>query len=181
MTIGHFYLGLLGLGLAYALLAGLTGWLSDLGGGDIHFDTSGHLDAGHLHPISGTTVATFITGFGGGGTVAHYFLNWSLLGGLALGVATGAIVAGAAYALLEVVFRHTEAGSEYTVEEVIGREAEVITAIPEGGVGEIAYIARGQRVSCSAKSVDGATIPKGSLVLVDKITGSTAYVRRTGS
>lgn len=178
MTIGHLYIGLLALGLAYAILTGLTGWLSDLGGGDIHLDASGHLDAGHLHPVSGTTVATFTTGFGGGGTVAHFYLEWPLLPGLALAVVTGLLVAGAAYGVLELVFKHTQAGSEYATEEVVGREAEVITSIPEGGTGEIAYIARGQRVTSSARSKDGAAIAKGSLVIIDQMMGATAYVRR---
>jgi len=177
MTIGHLYIGLLGLGLAYALVTGLTGWLSDLGGGDIHLDSVGHLDAGHMHPVSGTTVATFITGFGGGGTVAHFFLEWALLGGLVLATVTGLVVAGAAYGVLELVFKHTQAGSEYKVEEVVGREAEVITAIPEGGTGEIAYVARGQRVASPARSTEGKALSKGALVVIDKMMGATAYVR----
>jgi hypothetical protein len=67
VTIGLLYVGLLVLGVVYAAVAGALGWIADLGEGDIHVDASGHLDAGHPHPISGTTMATFITGFGPGG------------------------------------------------------------------------------------------------------------------
>ena len=176
MTIGQLYLGLLALGLVYALFAALMGWLSDLGGGDIHLDASGHLDAGHLHPVSGTTAATFITGFGGGGTVAHYYLDWSLLGGLALATATGLVVAAAAYAVLEFVFKHTQAGSEFAVEEAVGRDAEVIVPIPEGGTGQIAYLAKGQRQQSAARATDGAPIAKGAVVVIDKVMGATIYV-----
>ncbi len=176
MTIGHLYLGLLGFGLAYALLAGVMGWFSDLGG-DIHLDAGGHLDAGTMHPISGTVVATFITGFGAGGTVAHYYLGWSLTAGLGLATATGLVVAAAAFGILELIFKETQAGSEYTVEEALGREAEVITSIPAGGTGEVAYMARGQRVQSSARTIDDAAVAKGQLVVIEKVSGSTVYVR----
>ena len=71
MSIGILYVSLLALGVFYAFLTGVLGWFSDLGGVGVHLDASGHLDAGSLHPISGTTVATCITGFGAGGVVAH--------------------------------------------------------------------------------------------------------------
>jgi hypothetical protein len=178
MGIGLVYVALLALGLLYALLSGVMGWLSDWGGaGDIHVDASGHLDAGHFHPISGTTVATFITGFGGGGVIAHYLLQWNILGGLVLAAFSGLAVAAAAYAILEVIFQHTQAGSEFALAEMVGRDAEVITAIPGGGTGEVAYIARGQRESSPARSADGAAIAKGHPVVIDKVTGSTLYVR----
>lgn len=177
MTIGHLYLGLLGFGLAYALLAGIMGWFSDLGG-DIHLDAGGHLDAGHMHPIGGTVIATFITGFGAGGTVAHYYLGWSLTAGLGLATATGLIVAAAAFGVLELIFKETQAGSEYTVEEAVGREAEVITSIPAGGTGEVAYMARGQRVQSAARSIDDGAVARGQLVVIEKVSGSTVYVRK---
>ena len=177
MTIGYFYLGLLGFGLTYALLAGILGWFSDLGG-DIHVDVSGHLDAGHMHPVSGTTLATFITGFGAGGTVAHYYLGWSLAPGLLLATATGVVVAAAAFGVLELIFKETQAGSEFTVDEAVGREAEVITPIPPGGTGEVAYMARGQRVQSSARTTEDGTISKGEIVVIDKVSGATVYVRR---
>lgn len=177
MTIGHLYLGLLAFGLTYALLAGVMGWLSDLGG-DIHVDVGGHLDAGHIHPISGTTVATFITGFGAGGTIAHYYLGWSLTAGLALATATGLAVGAAAFGILELIFKQTQAGSEFTVEEAVGREAEVITSIPAGGTGEVAYSARGQRVSSAARATDDAAISKGQRVTIESVSGATVYVRK---
>ena len=178
MTVGILYVCLLVLGFVYALISGVLGWFSDLGGGDIHVDAGGHLDAGHLHPISGTTIATFITGFGGGGVVAHYYLQWPVLGSLGTALASGLLVAAAAFAVLELIFSHTQAGSEFAVEEMVGREAEVITSISEGGVGEVAYVARGQREPGAARSVDGAAVAKGSLVVIEKVMGSTLYVRR---
>ncbi len=178
MTIGLVYVGLLGIGVVYALMAGILGWIADLGDGDIQVDASGHLDAGHPHPISGTTVATFLTGFGGGGVVAHYVLAWSLLPGLGVAVASGLAVAAAAFGVLELIFRQTQAGSEFATAEVVGREGEVITSIPAGGTGEIAYLVKGQREQSAARAADGTAIPKGSLVAIENVMGSIAYVRR---
>lgn len=73
--IGLIYTGLLVLGVVYALLSTVFGWFADHDFG-FHTGAGGHADAGYgdtgqPHPISGTVVATFITGFGGGGSVAH--------------------------------------------------------------------------------------------------------------
>jgi hypothetical protein len=177
MTIGAVYIGLLVLGVVYALVAGAMGWLSDLGDGDVSVDASGHFDIGHPHPLSGTTIATFITGFGAGGIVAQYLLRWTFGWGLLVATASGLVLAGAAYLVLELLFSQTQAGSEHTTEDAVGREAEVITAIPAGGVGEIAYVVRGQRDQAPARSTDGAAVAHGRVVVVEKIVGQTAYVR----
>jgi membrane protein implicated in regulation of membrane protease activity len=176
MTIGLFYVALLVIGFLYSVVSLFAGWISDLGG-DFHVDAGGHLDAGHISPVSGTTLATFITGFGGGGVVAHYWLRWSLLGSLGLAIGSGVVVAAAAYAILDFLFKETQAGSEFAVGETVGREAEVIVAIPAGGVGEVAYIMRGQREQSSARAVDGGAIAKGTAVVIERVTGPTAYVR----
>jgi hypothetical protein len=177
MSIGAVYIGLLVLGVTYALITGAMGWLSDLGGADVHVDASGHFDIGHPHPISGTTIATFVTGFGAGGIVAHYLLTWSFGAGLMLATGSGLLLAAAAYLVLDLIFSQTQAGSEHSTEDAVGREAEVITAIPDHGIGEIAYVIRGQREQAPARSIDGAAVPRGRLVVIEKMLGQTAYVR----
>jgi membrane-bound ClpP family serine protease len=176
MSLGIVYIGLLVVGVVYAVIAGALGWLSDIGA-DIHVDASGHLDAGHAHPISGTVVATFITGFGAGGTVATYLLDWSTAGTLALATGTGVALAVAAFAALELIFKNTQAGAEYAVEDAVGRDAEVITSIPTGGAGEVAYHLKGQREVAPARSLDGAPIARGRVVRIEKVHGPTLYVR----
>ncbi len=177
MTIGSIYVSLLVIGFVYALISAFFGWLGDHDAGGIHADASGHLDAGQPHPISGTTAATFITGFGGGGTIAHHTLEWSLFPGLLLATASGCLLAGLAFAALDLLFSHTQAGSEYRVEDTVGRTAEVITTIAAGGTGEIAYTVKGQRERSAARSVDGTAIAKGRSVVIEKFAGATAHVR----
>ena len=181
MTIGLIYIALLLVGVIYAFASGTLGWLSDLGHGDVSVDASGHFDAGHAHPISGTTLATFVTGFGAGGIVAHYVVKLGLLGGLLVAAASGVVLAAAAYGVLELIFKHTQAGSEFALESLVGREAEVITPIPENGMGEVAYLVKGQRDRSAARSVDGASVAKGSAVVIERVMGSTLYVRNKAS
>jgi hypothetical protein len=178
--MGIVYVALLLLGVLYAVVASAMGWLGDLGDGDIHVDVSGHLDAGHLHPISGPVIATFVTGFGAGGIVAHYVLHWPLLGGIGLATGVALVLAGGAFLIMETIFKHTQGGAEYSVEEVVGREAEVITSIPAGGTGEIAYVVKGQREVGPARSADGFAIGRGQVVLIEKVMGSTFHVRARG-
>lgn len=177
MSVGIVYLGLLLMGIVYATLATLMGWFSDLAGGDIHVDASGHFDAGHPSPLSGPVIATFVTGVGGGGTVAHYLLEWTTLPGILLAVGTGLVMAVAAFLALDLLFAKTQGGAEFAASEVSGRGAEVITAIPDNGVGEIAFLIRGQRETAPARSVDGRAIPKGRTVTIERTMGATAYVR----
>jgi membrane protein implicated in regulation of membrane protease activity len=178
VTIGIVYVGLLVMGVTYAFVSGAFGWFSDLGVGDgIHVDASGHLDAGHAHPISGTTIATFITGFGAGGVVAHYLLRWTGLASLGTATLSGLVLALAAYLVLELIFSQTQAGAEHDTGEAVGRDAEVVTPIPAGGTGEVAYLARGQRELASARTSDGTAVPRGRPVVIERVVGQTLYVR----
>jgi len=183
MTIGVIYTSLLAIGIVYALFATLFGWFADhdFGGLHVDVDASGHVDVGQPHPISGTSIATFITGFGAGGVVAHYHLEWSLFPGLAVASASGMVLAGAAFAVLEMLFSRTQAGSEFSVGDAVGLVAEVITPISAGATGEIAYTVKGQRERAAARAVDGTAIPKGRSVVIERFAGVTAYVRPTTS
>jgi len=176
MSVGIVYIGLLLVGIVYAAISGALGWISDLGG-DVHLDASGHLDAGHAHPVSGPVVATFITGFGAGGIVANYVLHWTLVPGLGLAAGAGLVLAGAAFATLELIFSQTQAGSEFDTHGLAEREAEVITSIPESGTGEVAYLIKGQREILAARASDGAAIKRGQVVVIERVTGSVAHVR----
>lgn len=178
LSIEALYLICLVVGVAYALLATVLGWLFGHGDGDVHVDAAGHLDAGHLSPVSGTVIATFVTGFGAGGTIAHHALGWTLVPGMLAAVATGLALAAAVFAVMEAIFSRTQAGSEYATDTLEGLKAEVITSIGAGRTGEITFVVKGQRERASARASDGAAIAKGTAVVIESMTGSTALVRR---
>ena len=177
MSIGEIYTGLLALGVVYALFAAVFSWFADHDFGGAHVDAGGHVDVAQPHPISGTTVATFLTGFGAGGTIGHYHFELELIPGLLAATFAGLLLAGMAFLVLEAIFSRTQGGSEYKVADAAGRVAEVITPIAANGTGEIAYHVKGQRERAGARSVDGQAIAKGRLVVIDRFVGSTAFVR----
>ena len=61
--------------------------------------------------------------------------------------------------------------------DLAGVEAEVITPIPAGGVGEAAAAVGGQRFTAPAREVDGLEVRRGAVVSVVRLAGSTLYVK----
>ena len=90
--------------------------------------------------------------------------------------------AGMAVALLVLwglnkVFAAVQSSSEVKVAGLIGTTAEVISPIPEGGVGEIAYVAEGTRLSAPARTPDGRPVARGTRVKIVRIAGSEYFVK----
>ena len=149
--------------------------------------SGGHVEAGAdssdapgISLFSPTIIASFITAFGGFGLVFTQFHSTSpaeisaplsLVGGLA--------VAGAMYAFLSMVFRHTQGSSESRVARLIGTEANVITPIPANGVGEIAYVVGDTRYTAPARTESGAAVANGQTIKITRIVGSQFYVQAT--
>jgi membrane protein implicated in regulation of membrane protease activity len=189
-TVTTLYLVLLGLGVVYALFLLFTGQLSadshiDFGSGDAGVDLAGGVDHGigsngdtqhGISPISPLTVSTFVTAFGAVGLISRHLFNasdrisllWASLGGLFFSIL---IYVGFTY-----LFIKPQGSSEVRLAEQIGKVAEVITPIPQDGIGEIAFIAQGGRVTYSARSRDESGIRRGQAVRIVRIIGGVAYV-----
>ena len=149
----------------------------DIGDHDLGADADSSSAGIHLSPVSPITIAMFITSFGGIGFILQQFPGGNLLISLPLALASGFAIAGAAFFLLYKIFSVTQASSNYSRESVLDLEAEVITAIPADGVGEIAYTARGSRFNAPARSEENLAIPKHAIVRMTKVAGSIFYVR----
>lgn len=145
-----------------------------------HGDPSGADAHGEVSfPVfSPTVIATFIAAFGGLGlvgasafgpsrTVLHLPLALGGATALALGVAT----------IMFRVTRAVESDSNVRVDDLGGTSAEVITAIPANGLGEIAYVAAGIRYTAPARTAEGAPVANGVLVEIDRVEGTTYIVR----
>ena len=91
------------------------------------------------------------------------------VGGLAVGVAS--------HLVFYFAFIKPQGSSEVTLRDVLGARAEVITPIPDGGLGEIAFVAQGARVTMTARSVEPGPLPRGATVVIDDRVGSVASVR----
>lgn len=124
-------------------------------------------------PLSLTTIAAFTAIFG--------FAAFATVGaGASAGVAglVGAIagVAGGAAAWwLSRLIRSAESTTAVSSDELVGSEASVVLAIPAGGLGEVALVRHGERVSLSATSE--APIARGTRVqVVQTLTATSVHV-----
>jgi len=80
--------------------------------------------------------------------------------------------------LIYKIFQLTQGSSEAIVADLIGVEAEVITAIPAEGLGEIAYTAKQSHYSAPARTVDGKSLGPHTPVKIVRILGGTYFVEK---
>lgn len=175
MSVGAIYFLCFAIGLGYAIFVGLAGHFFGGDSADTHMDVGTDLP---LSPLSPTVISTFLTGFGGGGLLAHSYFLMSLGKGVLVAVLSGCLLSGGTFLVLSLLFRKTQGGSEFTLGEMVGRVVQVITPIPEGGTGEVAIVAKGTRVNGPARAVDGAAIGRNTPVTVERVVGNVYYVRK---
>jgi hypothetical protein len=199
-TLNCIYFALLGVGIIYALIILITGGLHefdvpgldiDIGDVDIgahHLpEVPVHLDFDHapsfdhgdvgVPSLSPITIASFVTAFGSFGLLAVYLFDVSDRFSLLWAGGGGLVVAIIAHFAFGYFLIAPQGSSEITARDVIGLTAEVITPIPVAGIGEIAFVAQGRRITSSARSAGGVPVPKGELVSIQSFTGSAAVVR----
>lgn len=200
-TINCVYMALLTVGFLYALMIVIGGGLSEIDLPDVdvdipHIDLPSDTDIPDIHvdigsgdvgsfdhgmvevsPLSPITIAAFVTSFGGVGIVTTQLFNvrpefsliWAILGGFVTG--------GVVYLLYGRLLVGMQASSEVRTQELTGTVGQVTVPIPANGAGEITYIAKGSRISSSARSISGQAIPRGTLVIIEQIIGGTVIVR----
>jgi membrane-bound ClpP family serine protease len=174
MSVGVIYFLCFILGLGYAIVVGLAGHLFGGDVGDAHMDVGTDLP---ITPLSPTVIATFLAGFGGGGLLANSYLQLSLGKGILVAVLTGLTLSGGTFLVLDLLFKSTQAGSEYSLNDMVGRVVQIITPIPENGTGEVAVVAKGTRICTPARSVDGKAIRRDTAVTIVRVVGNICYVR----
>ncbi len=182
------YLICFGVGLLFAILSFVFADFGGHGDGQAasgHMGSQGHAEGGFNHGdmpgfsvLSPTSLATFITSFGGLGMI-FCKLEWSRSPWISAPLATvGAmVIAGTVVMMFRSVFAHTQSSSESRVDGLVGKEGNVLTPIPEQGVGEIAYIDGGVRYTAPARSESGGAIGGGANVTITRVVGSQFFVK----
>ena len=188
MDIFSIYSICFGVGLLFTLVSALGahafGGHGDAGHVDHGGHAQGHAEAGGgahdmpgFSPLSPTTLASFITAFGGFGMIFTKLEKthspWisaplATLGGLA--------IASFVFWIFNTIFRKTQASSEGRVADLLGTRATVITPIGCGGVGEIAYVQGGSRYSAPARSEGVIPLASGTTVKIVRLVGTQFYV-----
>jgi membrane protein implicated in regulation of membrane protease activity len=185
-----FYVICMGFGLVFIIICLVLGQFA--GGTDAHVGgdmgsdvgTGGHAESGFDHSgVPGLSfsnpmiIATFVAAFGGFGTVLS-----SIEATKSVWISAPASAAGAmsiAYAVLMLINRFlnkVQGSSEGQVARLVGQEANIITPIPENGVGEISYTQGGTRYSAPARTAAGTAVAAGRLVKITRVVGSQFYV-----
>lgn len=188
-----FYFFLLMLGVFYAILVTVAGGLHAVhlpihvdfshlpvhlpGIPDVHVGDSPGSDVSILS-LSPISIAGFITSFGGIGIIATQgfgadsgtSLIWAIVGSI--------LVALISHVGFFYIFIAPQASSAVQTRNVIGVTAEVTAPIPGDSVGEIAYVAMGERHTSTARSQDGRAISRGALVTIEGLVGTVMIVKQ---
>jgi membrane protein implicated in regulation of membrane protease activity len=144
----------------------------------------GHVEVGigdtfpGLSPWSPTVLCSFLTTFGGVGYISLEAVDLGVPGSVLLGTVAAFVFAGGVFIGMNKIFAALQSSSEVRVADLKGRRAEVITPIPEGGVGEIAYEVSGTRQSAPARTVNGKPVGRAEKVKIVRIAGTTYLVKR---
>ena len=175
-----------GVGLLFTVVSAFAGHLFG-GGHGIHgtdLGTGGHAEAGFDHTgmpgmsaFSPTSIASFITAFGGFGLIfSSINLTKSVWISAPLATLCGLSVAAAVVGLFGVIFHKTQSSSESRIGTLTGCIATTLSSIPENGVGEIAYVQAGSRYTAPARAENGMTIGSGQTVRIKRVVGTQFYV-----
>ena len=178
------YLVCFGVGLLFTIVSAL---MADVFGGHDAGGTGGaggHAEAGFdssdmpgFSPLSPTTMAAFVTAFGGFGMVFSKFeATKSPLLSVPLSLVGGFLVATLLFIMFRAIFARTQSSSEARVSKLVGTVGTIITPIPLHGVGEVAYVTGGSRYTAPARAVSEGEIANGAAVKITRIIGSQFYV-----
>lgn len=123
-------------------------------------------------PLSLTTIAAFTAIFG--------FTAFAAVGaGVAVSMASvigalAGLLGGAAAWWLSRLIRGAESSTALSGDQLVGSEASVVLGIPAGGLGEVALVRNGERVSLSAAA--DVPIPRGARVRISQTITSTSVL-----
>ncbi|MFQ3549605.1 MAG: NfeD family protein [Armatimonadota bacterium] len=185
--IALFYVFCTGVGFIFALLGAVFGELHSFGEGGVDSINVEHSDADIVRlsdsempdaSIFNTiTISTFIGFFGISGLIGVWVFGLGPVGSLIFAFPTALIIAIGQFVLYVKYFVKAQSSSEATLADIIGKTAEVITTIPEGKIGEIAYIVKDTRYTAPAKASDDLSINSGTQVVVLEFKNNIAIVQ----
>jgi hypothetical protein len=177
------------IGVVYAgfllFFHGIGDALGDLG---FDLDMDGDVDLGHMdihaesaHEAAGVStlaIASFISSFGAFGLISVTLFDAGMIASL-LAALFGGVVIGIAAQIFFLYILSPTISSEIRQTKLIGQAAEITTPIPIDGVGQIAFVAQGSRVTFSARATDTAMkVERGTPVRIERIVGGMVYVSK---
>ena len=144
----------------------------DLDAGDFDLD---HGDIGGMSPLSLPLVLSFGTVFGLFGTL-FTTMNMDPIYVPLLAAAISAGISALLFFVMLKVFVQTQTSTDVSFKQLVGREATVTVPIRPPGVGQIMVITEERGRTLITATADDV-IPTDSIVTIDRLVGSTAYVK----
>lgn len=140
------------------------------------FDHGGDVEHSQGGPsfLSMRMLASFATGFGGGGAIGRY-LDFGYVVSSVFGLILALVVAAIVYFIVRFLYRQ-QATSGVSVMECLNQQAIVCVAIPEDGMGQVTLTLKGATLTKMAKSEDGKPRNNGTTVQVKQVVGDYIIV-----
>ena len=143
-----------------------------------HAPSNGDTGVDALSVLNMPTIMAFVTWFGGAGYIfsrALPFGDFVLVGmALASGLFGGAIMFVVLSRLLWPMMSKPLSRTDFSLP---GTPARVVSAIREGGTGEIVYTKRGTRFTAGARTANGAAVERGTEVVILNYEHGIAYIQ----
>ena len=171
-------------GVIFLIISAVFGGDHEVGSHEISFEHGldhdvdhGYDAAGGVSPFSMRVIAIFLTSAGAVGAICRYYdLSYAM--SAFLGVVGGFIFGALGWQILRLFYRQ-QASSTVTSEDLTKADfAEVKTAIPASGIGQICVIVKGQRQYLPARAQDGNPVEEGASVKIMACPGGDAVLVR---
>lgn len=177
----YVFIGCLAFGAFYSVVSLVLGGhgfdhsIDHGGGADVHHGGDSAEGPSLFNPL---VLASAITAFGAVGLVAMKGFSMSgLLSTIVALAFAGAIGAAIFFGIVKFMYG-SQSNSMFSLNDLIGAEAEILTPIPKEGLGEIAYVSNGIRYTLSARSLEGDSVNRGTVVIIREIAGNVAIVQQ---
>jgi len=175
---------LYGLCLALSImLAAISAFSGDLLDADVDVDVPDGADGGSIESgvprYSLFNPIAFLSLLGGFGAVGLIARGLGVTAWLALPVALvgGVVLSFAAFQLFTRVVLASEGTAAPAFEAAIGKLATVTVSIPNNGLGVVAYVVGGQRLTLPARHVVAEPVASGAEVVIVDLEQNVAIVR----
>jgi len=163
-------------GLDAGLDAGADATLAGADAGPAQQAHAGGSEGAGPSPFNSLVISSFITVFGAVGLICDGGLSMGWFLSTAIALVTAAAVGAIVFFLVVRVLHGSQSDSSYSLGQIAGVRGKVITAVPAGGLGEVACVVNGTRCSYPASSAEGLPIRQGREVLVVKMERNVAIV-----
>ena len=178
----YVFIGCLTFGVAFSVLSALLGPHTPGHGGFDHGGGIGeHSGVDHADtpsPFNPLVISSAITAFGAVGLIAKTGFGMGDLLSTIISLGFAGVIGAAMFFGVVKFMYGSQSNSVFSIQDLVGAEAEVITPIPLKGMGEITYVINGVRYNLPARAFPGEDIKRGAAVIIREVSGNTALVQK---